>query len=109
MLKIRAIMDSPVQEILGFKACCALRMFDQNLEILVTNVSDEEIRVPSHFDLKGERGWQRVDALLPYGEQPIPPGNTIAFYCMMDDKEWKAAQEIVFYDSLGNAYSTAIG
>ncbi len=31
MLEIHPIMNSAVEEIFGFKTCCGLRAFDQNL------------------------------------------------------------------------------
>ncbi len=37
MLEIRFIMNSPVEDILAFKTCCGLKMFDQNLEIQLIN------------------------------------------------------------------------
>ena len=37
MLNIKCIMNSAVEDILAFKTCCGLKMFDQNLEIHLTN------------------------------------------------------------------------
>jgi hypothetical protein len=42
---------------------------------------------------------------MPHGEQIIGPGETIAFYCTMDEKQWNVAQQMTFYDSEGNRYS----
>lgn len=108
MLKIRAIMDSPVEDIFAFKTCCGVRAFDQNLEIHVTNQSDRLVEVPSYFDLKGDMGSQRVDTLMPHGEHRIAPGETIGFYCIMDEVQWKAARQLVFYDTEGNSYAVGI-
>ena len=42
-LFIRPIMNSSVEEIFAFKTCCGMRVFDQNLEILITNQNDYPI------------------------------------------------------------------
>jgi len=108
MLEIRPIMNSPTEEIFEFKSCCNIRAFDQNLEIHVTNRSDRTLAVPSYFDLKTKQGSERVETLMPHGQQRIAPGETIAFYCTMDDKKWKAVQKMVFYDSEGRPYPVDI-
>ena len=105
MLEIRPIMNTPTEEIFEFRSCCNIRAFDQNLEILVTNRSDHTVGVPSYFDLKTEQESRRIETLMPHGEQRIRPGETIAFYCTMDEKQWNAAQRMVFYDNQGNPYS----
>jgi hypothetical protein len=108
MLVIRLIMNSPTEEILGFKTCCGLKMFDQNLEILVTNRGDQAVTVPSYFDLESEAGTERFTAVMPHGEHRIDPGDIRAFYCSMDESRWNKAQRVVFYDNGGNSYSVAI-
>ena len=57
MLEIRIIMNSSVEDILAFKTCCSLKMFDQNLEIHVANQGTGPVTVPSYFDLEGESGF----------------------------------------------------
>jgi hypothetical protein len=108
LLQIQTFMNSAVEDVLDFRTCCSLKAFDQNLEIHITNRGDRSLQVPSFFDLKGEFGTQRVNTLLPQGEQSLAPGRTIAFYCTMDEKQWERARQIVFYDIRGNAYSTDI-
>jgi len=108
MLEILPIMNSSVEDIFAFKTCCGLRAFDQNLEIHVTNHGDCAVVVPSYFDLRDASGLRRIDTLMPHGEQCIPPGQTIAFYCTMDENKWKAAQQIIFYDSEGNSHTVNI-
>ena len=108
MLEIRAIMNSPMEEILAFKTCCSLRAFDQNLEILIKNKGEHPIRVPSYFDLQGSYGTQRIDTLLPAGEQRIDPGGIIAFYCYMDDAQWAMSETLVFYDSTEKEYKIPV-
>lgn len=107
-LTIKTFMNSAVEDVLAFRTCCSLKVFDQNLEVHIKNSGDRDLKVPSYFDLTGEFGTRRVDTLLPHGEQALAPGQTIAFYCTMDEKQWEQAREMVFYDSRGNAYSTDI-
>jgi len=109
MLHIRTIMNSPVEDIFAFKVCCGPKAFDQNLEILVKNLRDRPVEVPSYFDLKTASDSHRFDTLLPHGLQRIPPGDIIAFYCNMDETQWSEAEEIVFYDNEGNAYPVDLG
>lgn len=104
MLEILVFMNSAVEEILNFKTCCGPMVFDQNLEIHLTNTSDRPIVVPSRFDLIGDSGPRRIDYLTPNGDQKILPGETIAFYCQMDEDRWNAARRLVFYDREGREY-----
>ena len=75
----------------------------------MTNGSDHTVGVPSYFDLRTGQESRRVETLMPHGEQLIGPGETIAFYCTMDEKQWNAAQQMTFYDSEGNHYSVDLG
>jgi len=109
MLRIKPIMNSSAEDVLSFKTCCSLRVWDQNLEIHVTNTGGEETEVHSYFDLVGKRGTRRVENLMPYGTQRLKPGQTVAFYYYMDEKEWEEAREIVFFDGKGQAYAVKIG
>jgi len=104
MLEISPIMNSAVEDIFGFKTCCGMRAFDQNLEIHVKNVGETPVVVPSHFDLQGPWGSRRINTLMPNGDQQVPPGEIKAFYCTMDDAIWGEAWEMVFYDSDKNPY-----
>jgi len=103
-LLIRPIMNSSVEEIFAFKTCCGIKVFDQNLEIQITNENDYPVYVQSYFDLLDSSGVHRVETLMPHGTQRIGPGETIAFYCTMDENRWSRAEEIVFHDTEGNAY-----
>jgi len=104
MLEISPIMNSAVEDIFGFKTCCGMRAFDQNLEIHVRNVGESPIVVPSHFDLQGPWGSRRINTLMPNGDQRILPGEIKAFYCEMDDALWMKARRMVFFDSETNSY-----
>ncbi|MCP4666455.1 MAG: hypothetical protein GY849_08805 [Deltaproteobacteria bacterium] len=101
-------MNSPVEEIFAFKGCCGIRAFDQNLEIHVENRGDHPVDVPSYFDLKSRSDSCRIDTLMPQGVQRIKPGETKAFYCQMDETQWKKARQIIFYDTRENAYLAEI-
>ncbi|MDQ1335421.1 MAG: hypothetical protein QG552_2371 [Thermodesulfobacteriota bacterium] len=104
MLEIIAIMNSAVEDIFGFKTCCGVRAFDQNLEILIKNKGIGPVVVPSYCDLHGIRGTRRITTLMPNGDQQILPGEVKAFYCMMDEVLWNEARRLVFYDKKGNVY-----
>src|SRR5512136_979881 len=60
-LFIRPIMNSSVEEIFAFKTCCGMRVFDQNLEIQITNQNDYPVYVQSYFDLLGRCGSHRME------------------------------------------------
>jgi len=104
MLEIRAIMNSSAEEILAFKTCCSLNVWDQNLEIQVRNNGSRPVTVPSCFDLEGDDGSKRIENLMPNGEQKIEPGRFISFYCFMDEEVWNQAKRLVFFDTEGNTY-----
>jgi hypothetical protein len=108
MLFVRPIMNSAVEQVLEFKTCCGLKMFDQNLEIHVRNLGDRPVRVPGWFELVGDFGTKRIDALSPPGERILEPGSITAFYCYMDEAVWNRATELIFPDCEGNAYPVAI-
>lgn len=107
-LIIRPIMNSEVEEIFAFKTCCGQRVFDQNLEIQLTNTGDHPVVVPAYFDLEGKLGSRRIMTLMPAGELQIQPGETRAFYCEMEEPLWEAAEEMMFYDLEGNRYGVRI-
>jgi hypothetical protein len=104
-LFIRPIMNSSVEEIFAFKTCCGLQVFDQNLEIQITNQNDYPVYVQSYFDLLGSSGTHRIETLMPHGTQRVASGETIAFYCTMDETLWARAEEIIFHDTEGKEYS----
>ena len=108
MLEIRPIMNTSAEDILSFRTCCSIRVWDQNLEIHVINNGREPVVVPSYFDLENNKGIKRIETLMPAGEHRIDPGQMMAFYCYMDEVLWKEARRIVFYDSEGNAFGVEI-
>jgi hypothetical protein len=103
-LFIRPIMNSSVEEIFAFKTCCGMRVFDQNLEIQITNQNDYPVYVQSYFDLVDRLGSHRIETLMPHGTWRIASGETIAFYCTMDESRWAKAEKIIFHDMEGKEY-----
>jgi hypothetical protein len=104
-LFIRPIMNSSVEEIFAFKTCCGMQVVDQNLEIQIANQNDYPVYVQSYFDLLDSAGTHRIETLMPHGTQRVAPGETIAFYCTMDESLWARAEKIVFHDIEGKEYS----
>jgi hypothetical protein len=107
-LEIRLFMDSSCREILDFKTCCGLKVFDQNLEIHVKNTGAEPITVPSRCDVESSAGTKRIRNLMPYGDHTLKPGEIIAFYCQLDETVWAQAEHIVFYDTQGRRYPAPV-
>jgi hypothetical protein len=101
-------MNSAVEDVLAFKTCCGLKMFDQNLEIHLTNQSDALIVVPSYCDLETDEGIKRIHTLTPPGEHTLKPGELMAFYCSMDETLWEKARMITFFNKDGNRYSSSL-
>lgn len=105
MLQIKMIMNSSIEEVLDFK-CCNLR--DQNCEIHVTNSGPEPLEVKSRCDLESETESLRLDYLYPPGLHSIPPGETLAFYCTLEETVLAKFQRIVFWDSQGRRHASEI-
>jgi hypothetical protein len=108
MLKIRYIMNSDAEEVLAFRTCCNLKMFDQNLEIHITNEGNQAIKLPSYFDLETPTKTKRITTLTPSGIQTIQPGEMKAFYCYMDESLWDRARTMTFYDTSRKGYSVKV-
>jgi hypothetical protein len=108
-LEIRAIMNSSVEDIFAFKTCCGMRVYDQNLEIQITNHGSRPVTVPSLLDLKVRSGLVRIENLMPHGDLVVEPGETKAFYCSMDEDRWLDAEDMILYDEMGNSYEVKAG
>jgi len=108
MLEIKPIMNSTSEDVLSFRTCCSIRVWDQNLEIHVVNRGDKPVQVPSYCDIEGEGKTWRIHTLLPAGTHTIAPGELKAFYCFMDEKDWNKARRILFYDVQGNPYAAEL-
>jgi hypothetical protein len=109
VLEVRVNMNSSVEDVLAFKTCCNLKLSDQNLEILIENKGTTPVVVPSYFDLEADDETIRIQTLIPSGDQTIPPGETIAFYCQMDEAVWQKSKRLVMFDSEGNRYPVRTG
>ncbi|MBI9074320.1 MAG: hypothetical protein JEZ02_02830 [Desulfatibacillum sp.] len=105
MLEVRVFMNSSVEDVIGFK-CCNLP--DQNLEIHVINNGAEPVRAPSRFVL--EKDGENVELLTVYppGGQLVQPHEAAAFYCTMDEEEWKSYSSITAFDAQGNPYKASL-
>ncbi|MBI5602669.1 MAG: hypothetical protein HY879_04875 [Deltaproteobacteria bacterium] len=101
-------MNSAIEDILAFRTCCSLKMFDQNLEIHITNQGNDPLTIPSYLDLEMEEGTKRIATLTPAGDHRLLPGDLMAFYCSMDETLWDKVRGVTFYDKEGNGYSTPI-
>lgn len=108
MLEIQLIMNSSVEEILGFKTCCGLKAFDRNLEILVRNIGSKPASVRGRFDLRGGYGTYRMDAVMPSGGVLVEPGDVKALYCYMDETLWEKSTQVILYDWNETAYHVDI-
>ena len=103
-LIIKPIFNSAVDDIFGFKTCCGARAFDQNLELLVSNAGDAPVIVPSRCELSGPGGTEMIENLMPYGPRAIAPGETVAFYCTLDEPRWRGVRSIAFFDAAGGRH-----
>ena len=83
-------------------------MFDQNLEIHLTNIGNDPLTVPSYCDLETEERTNRITTLTPPGAHRLLPEELMAFYCNMDETLWDKAKGITFYDTEGNRYSVSV-
>jgi len=105
MLRIKVLMNSNMEEVLDFK-CCDLH--GQNLEIQVENAGPEPLQVPNSCDLEGDGGSFRLDFLYPPGLHSLSPGETLAFYCTLDERILSRYRRIVFCDSTGRRHEQAL-
>jgi len=105
MLKIKLLMNSSIEEVLDFKCC---NLHEQNLEIHVTNAGAAPLEVPSYCDLERDQESLRLDFLYPPGVHSLPPGETLAFYCTLDESILSQYRRIVFYDSTGRRHEQSL-
>ncbi|SHI76998.1 hypothetical protein SAMN02745216_00464 [Desulfatibacillum alkenivorans DSM 16219] len=105
MLEVKAIMNSSVEDVIGFK-CCNLP--DQNLEIHVKNAGEKPVKALSRFVLDAGEKQVELTTVYPPGGQVIQPGEAAAFYCNMDDEEWKLYSSITAFDDQGGSFTAAL-
>ncbi len=101
MLDVKIIMNSAMEEVLGFK-CCGLP--NQNLEMHIRNIGDHPVTVSGSFDLENEKETLSCNHLFPPWEQTIPPKEAVAFYCSMDESVWDRYQTLTISDTEGHVY-----
>jgi len=101
MLDVKVIMNSCMEEVLGFK-CCGLP--DQNLEMHIRNLGEQPVTVSGRFILENETETLTCNHLFPPWEQTINPGQATAFYCSMDESVWNRYQTLTISDKEGNMY-----
>ncbi len=102
MLDIRILMNSSVEEIIGFK-CCSLQ--DQNLEIHLINKGDRPLEVLPGFVLSHGQEQKKITNVYPPGNVGVPPGEAAAIYCSMDEIVWDRFSRITFEDARGKAHT----
>jgi hypothetical protein len=102
-LFIRPIMNSSVEEIFLSKHTVECGAQSEPGDSDYRKMTP--VYVQSCFDLMDPSGVHRVETLMPHGTQRIASGETIAFYCTMDESLWTRAQEIVFHDTEGKEHS----
>lgn len=105
MIHLNIIMNSSMEEVLGFK-CCTLP--DQNLEVHVVNGSDKPVIIKSCFLLKNDKETLKVQNIYPPGYQTVNPNDISAFYCNMDEQVWKNFHTLEMFDVDGNSYQKTI-
>jgi len=101
MLDVKIIMNSYMEEVLAFK-CCGLP--DQNLELHVYNKGDYPATVSGSFNLENENETLTCNHLFPPWDQQIQPGDGVAFYCSMDERDWNKYSTLAISDKEGNVY-----
>jgi len=100
------IMNTAVEDVIAFK-CCSLP--DQNLEIQVRNTGNRPVMVPGYFKLDAKSGESlRIDHAYPPWGQTLEPGDSVAFYCSMDERVWEKYRTLTIFDGDGNGYSVPI-
>jgi hypothetical protein len=104
-LTVRALINSSVEDVLGWK-CCNLQ--DMNLEVQVNNGGGEAVRVKSAMELESGQGSEKIEYLYPPGLQPIGPREGLSFYCRFDEERFRRFSHIIIEDERGRRYRAEI-
>ena len=104
-LQVKVIINSSVEEALGWKCC---NLMDMNLEIMVENLGPETAWIRSEVELAGEGTSERIEYLYPHGLHPIAPRDALSFYCSFDPDRFKRFSRIILVDGNGKRYQAAI-
>jgi hypothetical protein len=105
MLEIKVIMNSCVEEVLGFKCC---NLSGMNLEIIIHNRGNQATVTPDFFVLENESGTETFRNLYPPWPQTIAPGDCTAQYCNMDENCWQKYRTLIISDKDGRPYRIPI-
>ncbi len=105
MLDVKVFMNTSVEDVIGFK-CCNIQ--DQNLEIHVRNLGSSPMKVPSSFVLESKTEKVDLKTVYPPGGQLVQPGEAAAFYCSMDEDDWKTYIAITAFDDQGRPYRASL-
>ena len=101
MIEITLIINSDVEAVLAFKCC---NLFDQNLEIRVTNTGGEPVAVSGYFDLENETERKRIVNVYPPGGVVVKPGDLASMYSSLDPDLFARFNSAVFFDGAGGAH-----
>jgi hypothetical protein len=104
-LKVRVLMNSSLEDVLGWK-CCNLQ--GMNLEIHVINAGGKRLAVKSEAELEGPGLAERIDYLYPQGVHALEPGEALSFYCSFDERRFGKFTNIIVKDGAGARYRAAI-
>ena len=99
MIKVALIMGSDVEEVLAWKCC---NLFDQNLEIRVTNTGDAPVAVSGSFVLENGEDKKRITNVYPPGGVKVGPGDMASMYSSLDPDVFAGFTSAVFTDGDGN-------
>lgn len=98
-LKVKVIMNTSLEEVLGWK-CCSLP--GMNLEIQVINQGDGPVRIKSEIEFLGANKSERIDYLYPHGVHSIAPRDRLAFYCSFEEDRFRDFTLVVVRDEYGH-------
>jgi len=104
-LSVRLILDSSVEEVLGWK-CVSLQ--DMNLEIHVKNNGPAPVGLKSEIELSGEDWSEKIDYLYPHGLHRIEPGEAMALYCSYDPEKTGRVSHVTITDEGGKRHRAAV-
>lgn len=100
MIDVKVIMNSCMEEVLGFKCCGVL---DQNLEMHVHNLSDRPLVILGRCILEKEKEILELN-LFPPWQQVINPGKAVAFYASVDSVVWRRYETLIVFDRSGGTH-----
>ena len=100
MIEIKLIINSDVEEVLAWKCC---NLFDQNLEIRITNTGDAPVAVSGSFVLENGAESKRITNVYPPGGVVVKPGEMASMYSSLDSDVFARFTSAVFFDGAGKS------